>query len=108
MYLSLSLGSSHPVDVFASMCKVTWVIVSTIINSAANPVIYSLVSRGFRKGINNLFHHNLCQWTYRNCKSYAMYLSLFAGLVTSGERVCKHVQGDLLKTVLEIRCAGNT
>ena len=24
MYLSLSLGSSHPVDVFASMCKVTY------------------------------------------------------------------------------------
>ena len=39
------------------------VIVSTIINSAANPVIYSIVSRDFRKGINNLFHHNLCQWT---------------------------------------------
>ena len=38
------------------------VIVSTIINSAANPVIYSLVSRDFRKGIK-LFHHNLCRWT---------------------------------------------
>ena len=29
------------------------VVISTIINSAANPVIYSLVSRDFRKGISN-------------------------------------------------------
>ena len=37
------------------------VVVSTIINSAANPVIYSVVSRDFRKGIANLLHHDLCQ-----------------------------------------------
>ena len=30
------------------------VFVSAIVNSSANPVIYSVVSRDFRKGINNL------------------------------------------------------
>ena len=38
------------------------VVVSTIINSAANPVIYSVVSRDFRKEITSLLHHDLCQW----------------------------------------------
>ena len=37
-------------------------IVLTFINSAANPVIYSLVSKDFRRGIYSLFHQNLCQW----------------------------------------------
>jgi len=30
------------------------VVVSAIVNSSANPVIYSVVSRNVRKGINNL------------------------------------------------------
>ena len=38
------------------------VVVSTIINSAANPVIYSVVSRDFRKEITSLLHHDICQW----------------------------------------------
>ena len=37
-------------------------ILLTFINSAANPIIYSLVSKEFRRGIYSLFHQNLCQW----------------------------------------------
>lgn len=38
------------------------VVVSTMTNSAANPVIYSVVSRDFRKGITSLLHHGLSHW----------------------------------------------
>ena len=36
------------------------VVVSAIVTSSANPVIYSVVSRNFRKGINNLCCR--CSW----------------------------------------------
>ena len=52
-------------------------VVLTFINSAANPVIYSLVSKDFRRGIYNLFLHNLCRWP---CK--------LAGVLNSSFHLC--------------------